>query len=398
MLFFQVILLGTFLAIVLVSQISSPIWKYEIVKLPVTTLTTKPKVLMLIPSKAKYDTMEEVREDAHPTMDYFALQQRLGADILDYSSLEKEGGAPMVKLALRAGRDTALAALGYSKFRDYDIIFSNGENVGIPLAVMLKRHRKRPGHVLIGHRISPRKKRPFFRALLRQMDDIFVYASTQLNYGVQELGMSVSKLHLIPFHADNHFYREMPPSKAAPPYMICSAGLEWRDYPTLIEAVRGLKVEVRLAAASPWSKHQNETENRSLPPNVSARRYEYGELRQLYADARFVVVPLYENDFQAGITTILEGMAMCKAIITSSTSGQRDTIREGENGLYTPPGDIAALRNAIERLIANPEEAAMMGAQGRRDIEASLSLDRWVERIATVIESRYRERLNKTIP
>ncbi len=367
---------------------------YQLVNISIT----KPRVLMLIPSKAKYETAEAVVNDAHPTMDYFALQQRLSADILDYASLEKEGGTPIVKLAYRAGKDTALAALGYSKFRDYDMIFSNGENVGIPLAVMLKRHRSRPGHVLIGHRISPAKKKPFFRALQAQMDDIFVYASTQHKYGLQELGLKASKLHLIPFHADHHFYRVLPRFKDAPPNMICSAGLEWRDYPTLIEAVKGLNVVVRLAAASPWSKHQNETEHRSLPPNVSARRYEYGDLRQLYADSKFVVVPLYENDFQAGITTILEGMAMGKAIITSSTSGQIDTIREGENGLYTPPGDISALRNAIQYLLANPHTADRMGAQGRRDIEQTLSLERWVERIAEVVESRHMERLMKATP
>src|SRR5205823_26565 len=173
---------------------------------------------------------------------------------------------------------------------------------------------------------------------------IFIYSSVQRAYAVRELGIPDSKLHLIPFHADHRFYRPLPPSPQAPPRMICSAGLEWRDYPTLIEAVRGLDVEVRLGAASPWSKHRNETQQQELPPNVVARRYEYAELRRLYADSRFIVVPLYENDFQAGITTILEGMAMGKAVITTSTTGQRDTIREGVNGLYTPPGDVGALR------------------------------------------------------
>ena len=62
-----------------------------------------------------------------------------------------------------------------------------------------------------------------------------------------------------------------------------------------------------LAAASPWSKRANETEGRALPDNVTARAYNYRELRDLYASASFVVVPLYETDFQAGVTTILEG-------------------------------------------------------------------------------------------
>ncbi len=340
-----------------------------------------PRVLMLIPSIAKTDIAEAVRQDAHPTMDYHALQTRWNADILDYAALENETNPALVKIARKAGRDAALAMAGYLRRRDYDIIYSNGENVSIPLALLLKRHRIRPRHVLIGHHLSTGKKKPFFKALHSQMDAIFVYASTQQTYGVQELGIPKAKLPLIPFHADHRFYRCLPASPDAPPTMICSAGLEWRDYPTMIDAVSGLDVEVRLAAASPWSKHQNETENRTLPPNVSARRYPYHELRQLYADSRFVVVPLYENDFQAGITTILEAMACGKAVITSKTTGQFDTIVDGENGIYVPPGDPEALRRAGSRLLANPQEAARIGANARTYIEEKATLDHWVENI-----------------
>ena len=353
---------------------------------------TKPRVLMLIPSVAKRGLTTAVQGDSHPTMDYFALQERLGADILDYAALDAGASPALVRLARKAGRDVALAALGYARRRDYDIIFSNGENVGIPLAFFLKRHRVRPAHAVIGHRLSPRKKRPFLRSLQAQMDAIFVYASTQLAYAREELGIAESKLHLIPFHADRQFYRPMPSSPNAPARQICSAGLEWRDYPTFIEAVRGMDVEVRLGASSPWSKHRNETEERELPQNVSARRYEYNELRQLYADSRFVVVPLYENDFQAGITTILEGMAMGKAIVTSHTTGQNDTVHEGLNGLYVPPGDPVALKAAIQRLLDHPEEAERMGKQAREDVDAGLGLDHWVERIAYVLQALHVER------
>ena len=218
-----------------------------------------------------------------------------------------------------------------------------------------------------------------------QMDAIFLYSSIQREVALKEIGIPESKLHLIPFHADSAFYRPLCSLADPAKPMICSAGLEWRDYPTLIEAVRGMNVEVKLAAASPWSKHKNETEERTLPANVSAKRYEYGELRRLYADSKFVVVPLYENDFQAGITTILEGMAMGKAIITTKTTGQIDAIRHEENGLYVPPGDSKALREAISYLLDHPEAAERMGAQARRDIESQMSLDHWVQRIVKIV-------------
>ena len=232
---------------------------------------------MLIPSVAKRGLSEAIRANKHPQMDYFALQQELNADILDYASLETEASPAIVRLARRVGRDAALAALAYARRRDYDVIFSNGENVSIPLALMLRRWGQRPLHVLIGHRLSPRKKRPFLKAMQAKTDAMFVYASTQRDFAVRELGYPAGKVHLIPFHADANFYRPRPASLDAPKNLICSAGLEWRDYPTLIEAVAGLDVIVKLGAASPWSKHKNETEKRELPPNVSARRYEYDE-------------------------------------------------------------------------------------------------------------------------
>ena len=164
--------------------------------------------------------------------------------------------------------------------------------------------RRRPGHVTIGHRLSAGKKRPFFTLLRahRQIDTTFVYARTQRDFAEADLGIPAHQLSLIPFHADHRFYR---PLRAAivRDTQICSAGLEWRDYPTLIDAVAPLGgLSVKLAAASPWSKHTNETVARTLPAHVDARRYEYRELRDLYAQSAFVVVPLYENDFQAGVS------------------------------------------------------------------------------------------------
>ena len=291
----------------------------------------------------------------------------------------------LVMAAGRANRDLGLAVHGFLRARHYDVIFSNGENVGIPLAGMFAASRRRPGHVVIGHRLSPSKKKLLMRSLHPQMDAIFVYAATQLAYALDVLAIPSDKLHLIPFHADTRFFHPLP--NIVVERRISSAGLELRDYPTFIEAVRGVDVEVCLAAASPWSKRENETAGRSLPPNVSARGYSYRELRDLYASSLFVVVPLYENDFQAGVTTILEAMAMGKAVIVTRTSGQRDVIQDGVNGIYVPAGDPRALRSAIVNLLDRPEEVARLGMSARKTIESTMSLDLWVERISQVIRA-----------
>jgi glycosyltransferase involved in cell wall biosynthesis len=124
-----------------------------------------------------------------------------------------------------------------------------------------------------------------------------------------------------------------------------------------------------------------------IPPNVEVRAFNQYDLRQLYADCAFVVVPLQETDFQAGITTILEAMAMERAVVCSRTSGQTDTIVDGETGRYVPPGDPVALRQAIERLLADPDEAHRLGAAGRRWAVEHADIGRYADRLAATTAS-----------
>ena len=349
------------------------------------------KTLLLIPSVRKHGIGPAMAAGRHPRMDYDALADALcaegGVDVLDYAALDAERH-PLVRAASRLfGRDAALAVAGFVRRDRYGAVFTNGENVGIPLALLLRRAGRRtlrPGHVTIGHRLSSPKKTPFFRRLRAHdgMDTVFVYAGEQARYARAELGIPPGAVRQIAFHADERFWRPRPevPVKAT---QICAAGLEWRDYPTLIRAVAGLPdVCVTLAAASPWSKHADQTRGGGLPPNVHVARFDYAGLRDLYAASAAVVVPLRENDFQAGVTTLLEAMAMGKPVIATQTTGQTDVIAPGENGLFVPPGDVEGWRRAIRGLLDDPARGARLGQNARRWVERHATLDRWVGEIA----------------
>jgi glycosyltransferase involved in cell wall biosynthesis len=142
-----------------------------------------------------------------------------------------------------------------------------------------------------------------------------------------------------------------------------------------------------IAAASPWSKRSDTTAGQEIPANVIVRRFSQYELRSLYAMSEFMVMPLYPVNFQAGVTAILEAMAMERAVICSRTPGQTDVVVEGETGLYSPPGDPVALRAAILRLLEHPEEAARLGQNGRRRVLAEMSLDCYTERLGRFVQA-----------
>ena len=72
---------------------------------------------------------------------------------------------------------------------------------------------------------------------------------------------------------------------------------------------------------------------------------------------------------------------MGKAVVCSRTPGQTDVVVEGETGLYVPPEDPRALREAIQYLLDQPELREQMGQNGRRRIEQEMSLACYVERL-----------------
>ncbi|MFZ5918252.1 MAG: glycosyltransferase family 4 protein [Chloroflexota bacterium] len=333
--------------------------------------------LLLVSGAIDPQRAAQIEAGERPRADYFEIAREIQADILDYGQMRRTQGV-VGRLLDRLSANLALAWAAWQRRRRYRLILSDGEQVGIPLAVLTRFSRRRPKHIMIVHILSVGKKIRFFDLfrIQNQIDRYVVYSTWQKRFIQERLGIPPERVVWSPFQADGEFFKPLP--DIAPRRMIAGAGLEFRDYPTLLEAVRGLDVEVVLAAASPWSKRADTTADQNIPPNVTVQRFDLFELRRVYAEAMFVVVPLYEVNFQAGVTTILEAMAMGKAVVVSRTPGQTDVIVQGETGLYVPPADPAAMRETIRHLLDHPEEARRMGANARRALEEKFSLDVYV--------------------
>ncbi len=357
------------------------------------------RVLMLVPSVLKTGCEADVAAGIHPTMDYHALAGRLRSDgdsveLLGFAELDS-CAHPLVRLARRcAGSDVALALMGFLRLKGVDAVFTNSESVGIPLAFLTALLVRRPRHVTIAHRLSTGKKRLFFQLLKvhRWIDCFLVYADLQRRFAVEQLRVPSERVSHIDFHADTRFFKPMGDGIESGTH-VSAAGLEWRDYPTLLGAAEKMPdIEFRLAAASPWSKHVDETQKKPLPGNVDTRRYGYEALRTLYAGSFAVAVPLYDNDFQAGITSLLEAMAMGKAVVVTRTEGQTDVVVDGRTGLYVAPGDAEGWRSALERLRDDPALRERLGSNARRWVEANASLSLWSDRVAGALRGIRPER------
>ncbi|CDN43871.1 glycosyltransferase family 1 protein [Paenibacillus sp. P22] len=104
---------------------------------------------------------------------------------------------------------------------------------------------------------------------------------------------------------------------------------------------------------------------RQMPDNVTFAGYREGtELARLYASADLFLFPSSTETFG---NVVLEAMASGLPVIGAEAGGVKELVRHGRSGLLCPPGDPASFIDALERLLARPEEAASMGEAGRRE-------------------------------
>lgn len=109
-------------------------------------------------------------------------------------------------------------------------------------------------------------------------------------------------------------------------------------------------------------------------------------LPQLYASAdAFVFASLTET---LGLV-VLEAMASGLPVIAAPAGGVADNLRDGENGIAYPPGDVDAMARAIARLAIDRGLQARLAAGARRTAER-LTWERELDRL----DASYREVLD----
>jgi glycosyltransferase involved in cell wall biosynthesis len=127
----------------------------------------------------------------------------------------------------------------------------------------------------------------------------------------------------------------------------------------------------------------------SLPNGVTMiESLPHADVMQAWKKSLFGTVPSLCMDASPSVT--LEAMASGKPVIGSQIGGITDQIVDGETGFLIPPGDVTALRNAMKRLIGNPDLRSRMGAAAKEK-----ALDFTASRVIARIENVYEQLLRK---
>jgi glycosyltransferase involved in cell wall biosynthesis len=315
------------------------------------------RALMLVSASADTSLRDAVAAGVRPCPEFLRLEATYGVDLLDWSRLRPRPRHRSVGTSLAHVR-TALRIV-----RDYDVVLSDGEHLGIPLALALAQLRIDVRHVVIGHHLDTPAKRRVFRSLrpARGIDRIVVHSRNQLPILHRVLSVPATTLHVVPYGVDTVFWS---PTGATPETdLVVSVGREHRDYETLLAALPST-ARLTIADGSLFSPNANRKDPAQWPARVVRKAYEPAALRDLYDRAAVVVVPVIETTFPAGITTLVEAMSMGKPVIATGTSGLACVVPR-DVAVVVPPSDRVALAQALRELLADPERRQALGERAR---------------------------------
>ncbi|MBJ9621099.1 glycosyltransferase [Burkholderia multivorans] len=106
-------------------------------------------------------------------------------------------------------------------------------------------------------------------------------------------------------------------------------------------------------------------------------------LHEAYATCDVFVAP---SRFESFGLVFLEAMRVGKPVIGCAAGGMPEVVEHGVNGLLVPPGDAAALAQAILRLVRDSAERAAMGARGRQIFETRFTADQMADKSVELYE------------
>jgi len=275
-----------------------------------------------------------------------------------------------------------------------DLIVATADTVGFAVVLLRRLGILRRPVVYISMGLPERLQhlrgatvRRFYQRAFGRVEAFVAYGGSEIEEIRQWLGNAASPdLRFIPFGADVEWFR--PATPPAPDVEIVSVGGDpHRDFPLLVDVLRR-RADWRALIVT---DHAHAARLRALPPNASMETdVPFARVREFLNRGRVVVLPVRDNSYSGATTVLLQAMAMAKPVVVTRTRAIQDGyhLEDGVNCRLIPPGDAAALGQAIQEVLADPGRAQTMGAAARATVVTHHAWDQYLTALRQLILQR----------
>jgi glycosyltransferase involved in cell wall biosynthesis len=233
--------------------------------------------------------------------------------------------------------------------RTYDYVYTGEcdlDGLGIALWQSLL-FMKRPRHVMLEFimrekttSLASRLKYALMTFMFRSVHRVVCSSRSEVEYYREAFNWDAGKAGFVPLFTSPHCLEHG--DAARDEEYVLAAGRVFRDYRTVVEAVKGTPFKLIVVGAAGVTRELAGDEHVRVLEEISNDAFA-GLVRRAAA----VVVPLQDRRISAGQTVLLQAMAMGKLVIATRTAGTEDYIDHMVDGVLVAPGDAGEMRRAI---------------------------------------------------
>ncbi len=216
-------------------------------------------------------------------------------------------------------------------------------------------------HLFLHGRLKNLRK--FFLKIAFSGTDVFPALTLQSVNEINQLSKNPDKSTLLVWGTDRHFY----PNNNPVGNQILAVGRTGRDFETFGKGASLTGVDCQIICLE-----ENVTDAfDDFAPNVKVRiesrsQYmHYKELNPIMANARALAIPVYVTQSLVGLTGIFDAIGMGKPLLMTRHPAIDIDIEKEGFGIWIPPYDVEAWKDAILWITKNEEAAIKMGQKAR---------------------------------
>ena len=212
-----------------------------------------------------------------------------------------------------------------------------------------------------------------------------------------DLRRSGAPVSLIPHGVDLERFRpSRAPGGPVPRLLAVGRLVQKKGFLVLIDAAARMRApfELRIVGAGA----ERDALQRRIAAHGLQDRVElagprtHDELPAEYAGADVVVLPSVadaDGDRDGLPNVVLEAMASGRPVVASDIGAVSSAVIDGRTGILVPPGDPAALADALDLVLDQPDARERLGREARGHVERDYELHRCTTRLRGFLEQVY---------
>ena len=258
-----------------------------------------------------------------------------------------------------------------------------GAGLGIPVIIHLH-----AGDFLIFHQRLPAWAGWLLRAILRRADRVVVLSEGWREALVRDLELEPRRLVVLPNALPAPRRVERPAD--GPCEIVFLGRLEAaKGVPELLEALadprlRGLAWRASLVGPGSAEGYRRRAAELGLAERVGFPGWEEPEQVQArLAGAEVFVLP---SHFEGLSMALLEALANGLAVVATAVGATPEVVQDGTSGLLVPPGDPAALAEALRRVVMDQALRRRLQREGRARFNDSFEISIYSQKLVALYD------------